>query len=76
MDVGEIAGKLSPLLRQMVLGDYDPEFASTADASELIKLGLWSWDPDKPGDPESEYYELDITDLGYAVRAHLKEMAG
>lgn len=73
MTVADIAASLPPFLRQMVLGDYDPEFASTSDASELIRLGLWSWDPDKPIDPDSEYYELDITDLGLAVRAHLLE---
>ncbi len=63
----EVAGQLSPFLRQLILGDYDPEFASTEDASKLIALGLWSWDAAKQ-DPESEYYELDVTDLGHAVR--------
>ena len=67
----EIVARLTKAQREMMSGDYDPEFASVVDASRLINLGLWAYDPSAQ-DCESEFYELDVTSLGFAVRAELE----
>lgn len=74
-DIAEVAKGLTKAQQQLMLGDYDPEFASIQDASVLERLGLWSYDPNKQ-DADSEYYDLDVTPLGLRVKAYLQGNEG
>jgi hypothetical protein len=71
-DVAGIAARLSEAQRVLAKGDYDPEFARIEDAFALERMGIWSFDSGSQ-DPDSEYYELDWTPRGLALRNHLME---
>ena len=66
----KIAAGLTPFQQKMLLGDYEPEEATGADASALIAAGCWLYDREKQR-PGSEFYELEVTELGERVQSFL-----